>query len=103
VWSVDVDGTITALAERVRDFQRDDPSWKGRVTGDMDMQLEDLLVAALDLPAVERFYLATRLMDSVPTADLRGSAEVSAQFQELDRRVADLKNVHRAEDSWQDG
>lgn len=67
------------------------------------MNAEELLVSALDLPTTERFYLATRLMESVRSADLAGNAEAAAQFQILDRRLAEMKKVHQAEDSWQDG
>lgn len=68
-----------------------------------DMKPEELLIDALDLPVTERLYLAIRLMDSVPRTDREQGVENSAHFQELDRRLADLKKVHRAEDSWQDG
>lgn len=72
----------------------------GEING---MKPEELLADALDLSATDRWYLAIRLLDSVPMADRKEGVETAVYFQELDRRVADLTKVHRAEDSWQDG
>lgn len=60
-------------------------------------------MAALSLPATERIYLSQRLLASISPAELEASQQDTELYQTLDRRVADLKDTVRAEDSWQDG
>jgi hypothetical protein len=61
---------------------------------------EQILKAALDLPEPDRFFLATRLMESLPTEGPEISLDDPDLIEELDRRFSDLSGLVPADDLW---